>query len=432
MGEALIARGGSASGGGSNGSDSRNWTLKTEIINQNAQYIIPACRNQEISVRIFGGGGGGTGQFTPGMVGGGGGGWMNNAIFNNLNAGQTVQIHIGHGGTKGTSSTFPNGASGGTTTFGSLLSANGGDGATYNYNMYRGGACGGNGGAGGGGCSRGGTGFQFGGGGCADIYHNERAAIAGDGGRWGGGGAVCVKYNNSSVIHANAIGGNGGYYGGGGAGSWAGGYGGMYGGSAGSDGSQPRRGGAVRQDENNSKSQITSYSGLGGSGANSRHGGGNGTDTTAKSDIFNDGNTTFNGRGYGGNNYGGGGGYGGNGGSNIGGGGGYGSNGGHDFGGGGGFGGDGGDNCGGGGGYGKTARGGDGQKYEYLNGAGSAGGGGGYYGAGGRYGGGGGAYGNGGDGYSTTGRVAASMGGGGGSYTDGADGICIIQYYVKE
>ena len=193
MGESLIIR----KGGGLPGGMKLNKVFKTELIGINQNYIIPRAINNEISVRIFGGGAAG------GEEGGGGSGWMNNAIFTNLTPGQVIPITIGVGGRI-------NGQAGGTTSFGSYLSANGGSG--------------GDGGSGGGGGQDGGNGYQFGGGGGG--YNG------GNGGKWGGGGGA-----GSGISGTN--GGHGGEYGGGGGGVGHrygigfGGNGGTYGGGGG-------------------------------------------------------------------------------------------------------------------------------------------------------------------------------------------------------
>lgn len=166
MGEAIIARGETV--------DPKlipryEETLKTELITVDTYWEVPkkALVEKGISVRIFGCGASVGGYDTYG----GGGGWMNNAIFNNLQRGQTIKISIG----------MNNGAS---TFFGSYLSANGGSGIS--------------GGSGGGGAVQlsadmskwlttpGGKGYQFGGGGQAANYSFQSGG--GDGGLWGGGG----------------------------------------------------------------------------------------------------------------------------------------------------------------------------------------------------------------------------------------------------
>ena len=317
MGEALITRPGGASGGGSSGSGN----LVTNIFTTNGVFIVPKAKDQQFSVRIFGGGGGGASlnsQYSNGKVlyyscAGGGGGYMNNDILT-LTEGETIQVSIGAGG-KG-ESMFANttvynnavGKTGGTTSFGTYLSALGGDGARALHNK----ANGGNGGSGGGGDDCGGIGFQFGGGGGNYGYANRAT-----GGKWGGGGGY--------------------------------GY-----------GSTTQPGGCLYENSQNIR-EITGYSGLAGNGGNNSKDAQNGTNTIGNNQIPN----SLQGTGTAGFNIGnnngtaiyiykscGGGGYGGCGGKSGGGGGGYGGNGGNTCGGGGGYGGKGGDGFGGGGGYG--------------------------------------------------------------------------------
>ncbi|EMR7329026.1 phage tail protein [Escherichia O88:H52] len=79
-------------------------------------------------IAIGGGGGGGWATSTASYNaagGGGGGGGMARGLFN-LSAISTVLVTIGAGGNGGIASTITNGAQGGTTTFGSYLSAGGG------------------------------------------------------------------------------------------------------------------------------------------------------------------------------------------------------------------------------------------------------------------------------------------------------------------
>ena len=325
MGEAIIT---SRSGGiGVNGDSSAE--LKTVIIKQSDTFIVPKARNQQFSVRIFGGGGGGGGQLSIGSIYGGGGGWMNNAILT-INQGDIVQVFIGKGGagayvSNEHGSNAVNGSNGGTTSFGTYLSALGGYGANGGGYTGSGGGDGGSGGGAIGGSSRlnGGTGYQFGGGG--------GNGTGGNGGKWGGGGSSGV--NRTTVFC----------------------------------------GGCLYENSQNTK-EITGYSGLAGNGyANTTSGHVNATDgvnTIGMSEVpealqgsgfagVNSNNTTYKYR------YCGGGGYGGCGGNYYGGGGGYGANGGSYGGGGGGYGGHGGNHGGGGGGYGP---GGDGPSEYGYNG----------------------------------------------------------------
>lgn len=190
MGESLISRGatiGSASGG-------NGYVFITEIITNNIVWVAPGAQNQQFSVRIFGGGGAGYVD-SPNWASGGGSGWMNNDILT-IPEGSIIPVSIGCGGIGLKSS---KGGSGGTTTFGSYLSANGGSSANNEYNGGHGGS--------GGGCidsyrkyGVGGNGYQFGGGG--------GAFIGGKGGLWGGGGGS--GNNKRDVLSGGTYGGSGG------------------------------------------------------------------------------------------------------------------------------------------------------------------------------------------------------------------------------
>lgn len=147
--------------------------------------------NNRIYVWIFGGGGGSWATNSEdtynGYSVGGGGGWMNNGEFT-ITPGTVVHIELGEGGYQISSTTNPH--SGGTTTFGTYLSANGGGAASA--------SCGGNGGSGGGGGGRlnasGGRGYQFGGGG--------GWSRGGQGGAWGGNGGskYTIAENGTNTI----------------------------------------------------------------------------------------------------------------------------------------------------------------------------------------------------------------------------------------
>ena len=395
MSEAIISRRG-GKGNGSSGGDSGPGNLQSVVISTNNQWTVPNHKGN-ISVRIFGGGGGGYNRVSIAGFGcGGGSGWMNNGEFA-IGNGSLIQITIGKGGT------YIN--SGGTTSFGTYLSANGGSPG------YRGGS-----GGAGGGCVFGSsmpsfgrvwgnhfcTGFQFGGGGMnMDQYPIPKSNGSTlddmmDGGTWGGGGGVSILEYRQLLKNADYGAGRGGMYGGGGGiymptcknnvgGVRAGGDSKQYGGM----------GGVFCQD--NSVFVWPAKNGINTIGNNSVP-----TDCQGAGLGFMPPNADRWG------SWGGGGGFGGNGGS----------------GGGGGYGGNGGgvsetlaiNRATGGGGYGKGADGGI-----------SAGGGGGYYARGGDDGGGGGGYGIGGDRNNSPG-----FGGGGGSHLeqDGGPGVCIIQYYT--
>ena len=161
MSEAIISRRGS--GGGSSGGG----TLRTEIIAFNTNWVVPNHIGS-ISVRLFGGGSAGYGGEQGGC-----GGWMNNKDLS-LSNGIVVPITIGIGGKMLNTS----GISGGTTSFGTYLSANGGTNIA-----------GGSGGGGSNGRYGGGTGYQFGGGGGKiSVQFVNINYEGGDGGIWGGGG----------------------------------------------------------------------------------------------------------------------------------------------------------------------------------------------------------------------------------------------------
>ena len=168
MAEAIISRRGGNGGGGGGGG-----ILITNTFVDNTSFVVPN-HTGNISVRIFGGGGGGSRVSSWGGAGGGGG-WMNNGEFTIAN-GTSVQITLGMGGGSA--------MAGGTSSFGTYLSANGGEGGKY--------CNGGNGGSGGGGggyvqgssLANGGIGYQFGGGG------SSWNGYGGNGGPWGGGGGA--------------------------------------------------------------------------------------------------------------------------------------------------------------------------------------------------------------------------------------------------
>lgn len=422
MAEAIISRRGS-SAKLPDGINGITVEYTTETITGTMDWEVPKARNQAFSIRIFGGGASG------GVEGGGGSGWMNNGDLT-LTAGQTIHITIGAGGIGGETTSI---RSGGTTSFGSYLSANGGSGK--------------NGGAGGGdgvrSASGGGDGYQFGGGSSLWLFTYAETSGGGNGGIWGGGGHGC----NS----------NGGTYGGGGGTTTR--YsrsisrGGTYGGGGGVAifANNSRQASNII---NNNYGNSTGGRGKGAilyfgaaSGHNPEWGytaGTNGTNTSTWTNVDNVGGVLLRGWGRRGtdnhnasNSYRsggayGGGGFGGNGGNGSdvlsGGGGGYGGHGGHNNGGGGGYGGNGGNYGGGGGGYGRGADGGD-----------YTGGGGGYFSKGGSNHGGGGGYGDGGIGYGGSWNSAmdggyGAGGGASGGYGDdfsgnGGGGICIISYY---
>lgn len=181
MSEAIIAKRYSKSSS-SGGSGTEPSHLVTEVIVENTNWTVPSGINgNKVSVRLFGGGGGG------GSKAGGGGGWMNNGDIT-VQEGQIISIRIGKGGTSSRSS-------GGTTSFGTYLSASGGSAPNSTHA--------GSGGSGGGSSItniNGGKGYQFGGGGvCIARLNPNTAKIikAGDGGTYGvsygdGGDGICI------------------------------------------------------------------------------------------------------------------------------------------------------------------------------------------------------------------------------------------------
>ena len=293
--------------------------LKTEVITKTQTWTVPDGVTS-VNVFLFGGGGGGGSnahsqdysvydRYADGGGGGGGSGYMAKSTFT-VTPKQSISVTIGAGGAVG--------QAGGTTSFGSLLSANGGsagesgrtDGYSYGY-----GGKGGDGGSGGAGNSGSHTVPATN---PSSITYIENGGAGGNGAQFGGGAG---SYE--------AKGGNGGTYGGGGgaggaySGSYSGGTGGQY----------------------------------GGAGGDSKQNGADGTNTTNIADI------DFKGLGKAGTGYsdkgggGGGGGYGGNGGNGA-----F-----YEGGGGGGYGGNGGNGGGGGGGYGAPAYGAGGGGYGVNN-----------------------------------------------------------------
>ena len=129
MSEVMISR-----RGGSSSSSGSGIALHTEYILFNQDWTVPSgAKNNEFSVRIFGAGG----------INSGGSGWMNNDVFTNLNPGQNIPIVIGPE-ISGLRFNFSTGEDGGTSSFGTYLSANGGQGVNCGMPKH-----GGNGGSGG-------------------------------------------------------------------------------------------------------------------------------------------------------------------------------------------------------------------------------------------------------------------------------------------
>ncbi len=118
MGEAILVKAGGLGSGVSDPDDQNiiSWELKTELITNSQQFIVPKAKDQQFSVRIFGGGGGGSNQLYW-MIFPGGSGNMNFAQLK-LNKSDIVPVIIGAAGR--------NNEAGGTTSFGTYLSATGG------------------------------------------------------------------------------------------------------------------------------------------------------------------------------------------------------------------------------------------------------------------------------------------------------------------
>lgn len=195
---------------------SPNLEYVTEVITKTKSWVCPAGTTS-VTLRLFGGGGGGHYSYS----GGGGGGHMSYSAVS-VTPGKTYTITIGKGGGNG-------GGSGGTTSFGNLLSASGGYGA---------GSYGGYGGSGGGGGDIQGSGnggdAQFGGGGGAACIYVDTIHYGGKGGTHGGAGGNSGQSGRNGVGSSGgsysdtAGGGGGGYYGNGGRGAYYGGGGGGY------------------------------------------------------------------------------------------------------------------------------------------------------------------------------------------------------------
>ena len=263
----IIRAGGGFNGGSGSGEDKNiiGWQPKTEIFTTNRYFTVPKAKDQEFHVRAFGGGGGASqisgfsnerAGYDLMVIAGGGGGNMNNNTFI-LNQSESIQISIGSGGGKsiGRSGAAPgvNGGSGGTTAFGTYLSATGGEGATHFTASWRS-VYGGSGGTGGGccyftnSCAGGGNAIYGGGGGCITEYDNPDTtyATSGRGGTYGGngyGGSGAIKdgrntMGNVTLEFTGPGNAGGGYYG-----NAGGGYGGCGGTNCGGGGGYGANGG---------------------------------------------------------------------------------------------------------------------------------------------------------------------------------------------
>ena len=101
--------------------------LKTEIITESCDWVVPAdISGTELFVLAFGGGGGGGASASNYPGAGGGGGHMTEATLA-VKAGDAISIVIGEGGAGGSASGSV-GSAGGFTAVGSNILANGGEG----------------------------------------------------------------------------------------------------------------------------------------------------------------------------------------------------------------------------------------------------------------------------------------------------------------
>lgn len=229
-------------------------TMKTELITSTTTWTVPDNIDSLLNVRLFGGGGGGgRGSYLAGGNGGAGGYMATGAFV--VAAKEKYDITIG---AKGIGSqpfgSSRDGTAGGITSFGTLLSANGGGGGDEGY--YYPNPSGGSGGSGGG---------------SGGAYYASRASTAGTG-TYGGDGGIGGTPDTSKTHGANGLSisglgsGTGGSYGSGdiAGGGGGGGYGGR-GGSGGSATSTP-----------SDKSDFTDFNAGGGGGGGGGGYGGSG------------------------------------------------------------------------------------------------------------------------------------------------------------
>lgn len=176
--------------------------VKTEIITESCDYVVPSSATS-VDIRLFGAGGGYS--IVSNAAGGGGGGYMAHGVFDNI-AGKSFVVTIG--GASG-------GQNGGATSFGNLLTANGG-GMPVPFTDNAG-----NGGSGGGGGPEyngygvnGGNGdYGGGGGGCGSDRNGSNGGNGGNGGKYGGGGGAGGSSFDRQSVYAGTggeLGGNGG------------------------------------------------------------------------------------------------------------------------------------------------------------------------------------------------------------------------------
>ncbi len=180
--------------------------LYTEIITSSQSWTPPEDVKQ-VTLRLFGGGGSGGGRYgSTYSGGGGGGGHMTLQTVSVLHT--PYQITIGAGGL----GDFGLGNAGGTTSFGTLAVALGGEGGgSYEE------ASGGNGGSGGGGVGSGGDATYGGGGGSGSTGNGGNGGtygggggtsngLAGVGGTYGGNGGSSTKKGSNGTDTTNIIG----------------------------------------------------------------------------------------------------------------------------------------------------------------------------------------------------------------------------------
>ena len=205
------------------------WMSIEDIIFEDKDWTAPACRDQEFNVTVFGGGGSGsagTSIYGDNIGGAGGGsGEMKQGTFI-LNEGTVIPCMVGAGGKGVKNSTrvcdytgYSIGKSGGTTCFGTLLSANGGTGGFFN----RGGIGGHNGGSTGGNAEGNfygygvtdtvnGRTFHSGGGGAGVNAHGiggQANYCQGDGGPAAGGAGLFIEERDNKIDRRIGSGGRG-------------------------------------------------------------------------------------------------------------------------------------------------------------------------------------------------------------------------------
>lgn len=183
-----------------------------EKIETSTVWTAPKARNQQFRVyAVGGGGGGGCASYDYSRGGGGGGGGYVTIEDVTVPEGEEVTIVCGAGG----EASAGHGKDGGTTEFGSYVSAAGGKGGKmYDYPTYTGSRVSSSGGAGGDGGAGGGGGAAY-----SNVSDGAYGGNGGNGGTYGGGGGAGCR-NTSGTMKADSAahqkGGTGGTYGGGG------------------------------------------------------------------------------------------------------------------------------------------------------------------------------------------------------------------------